>query len=43
MKTNNWKTFSFDIPAVGDDIVERIAFEFQGSCDLDNIEIIKKP
>jgi hypothetical protein len=39
---NNWQTFSFDVPAAGDDINERIAFEFEGSCDLDNIKIIKK-
>ncbi len=37
-----WELFSFEMPAVADDLNERIAFEFQGSCALDNIKLIKK-
>ncbi|MFA6568340.1 MAG: SGNH/GDSL hydrolase family protein [Victivallales bacterium] len=36
---NSWKAFSLDLPAVGGDLVVKIAFEFQGSCDLDNVKV----
>ena len=38
---NSWKEFSLDLPAVGNELVFRLAFEFQGSCDLDNVKVEK--
>ncbi len=38
---NSWKAFSVDLPAVGDELVVKIAFVCQGSCDLDNVKVEK--
>ena len=32
-----WKTFTVDIPTLGDDVMMKITMEFEGVCDIDNI------
>ncbi|MFA6103603.1 MAG: SGNH/GDSL hydrolase family protein [Victivallaceae bacterium] len=38
---NSWKEFLLDLPAVGNELVFKLSFEFQGSCDLDNVKVEK--
>lgn len=37
----DWKSFSVDIPAQPEDSKFRLAFEFEGACDIDNVKIEK--
>ncbi|OGV47760.1 MAG: hypothetical protein A2017_07210 [Lentisphaerae bacterium GWF2_44_16] len=34
-----WKTYSFDIPTLGNEFIVRVAFSFKGHCDFDNFKI----
>ena len=36
-----WKVFSVDVPALGDDVMFKIAFELEGGCDIDNLKAEK--
>lgn len=37
----DWKAFTVDIPAQPDNVKLKVAFEFEGICDMDNVKIEK--